>query len=57
MNQDFLLRLALRVRELMVDARNDIAREQLRMWAEEFEEQAALMGAEPAEFARREPAG
>ena len=41
LDQDFLLRLAQRVREMMLRARTDIARDQLRLWAEEFEGNAA----------------
>ena len=40
MDRDFLLRLAQRVREMMLRANTDVAREQLRVWAEEFEAQA-----------------
>ena len=40
MDRDFLLRLAQRVREMMPCANTDVAREQLRVWAEEFEAQA-----------------
>jgi hypothetical protein len=45
MDMDILLRLAQRVREMIPSACTDVAREQLRVWAEEFEEQAA--GFEP----------
>ena len=41
MDMDILLRLAQRVREMIPRACTDVAREQLRVWAEEFEEQAA----------------
>jgi hypothetical protein len=41
MDRDFLLRLAQRVREMMLRARTDIAKDQLRLWAEEFETKAA----------------
>jgi hypothetical protein len=41
MDVDFLLRLTQRVRETIPRACTEIAREQLRVWAEEFEEQAA----------------
>lgn len=41
LDQDFLLRLAQRVREMMLRARTDIAKDQLRLWAEEFERNAA----------------
>ena len=49
MDQDFLLRLAQRIRELILRARNDVTREQLRVWAEEFEGQAKLDARLPAE--------
>ena len=42
MNREFLLRLAERVREMIPLARNDVAKEQLRMWAEEFDAVAEL---------------
>lgn len=41
MDRDFVLRLAQRVREMILRARTDIAKEQLRVWAEEFEAVAA----------------
>ncbi len=41
MDVDFLLRFAQRVRDMIPRACTDVAREQLRVWAEEFEEQAA----------------
>ena len=41
MDVDFLLRLAQRVQDMIPRACTDVAREQLRVWAEEFEEQAA----------------
>jgi hypothetical protein len=50
MDVDFLLRLTQRVRETIPRACTEIAREQLRVWAEEFEEQAA--GLKP-ELARK----
>jgi hypothetical protein len=43
MNRDFMLRLAQRVREMIPRACTDVAKEQLRLWAEEFEEQAARL--------------
>ena len=46
MDRDFVLRLAQRVREMILRARTDIAKEQLRVWAEEFE--AAAAEPEPA---------
>jgi hypothetical protein len=52
MDVDFLLQFAQRMREMMVRAHTDVAREQLRIWAEEFEERAAAAttkaDAEPA---------
>ena len=42
MNREFLLRLAERVREMIPLARSDIAKEQLRVWAEEFDAAAEL---------------
>lgn len=41
MERDFVLRLAQRVREMILCAHTDIAKEQLRVWAEEFEATAA----------------
>ena len=41
MNRDFVLRLARQAREMILCARTDIAKEQLRIWAEEFEVAAA----------------
>ena len=41
MDRDFVLQLARRVREMILSARTDIAKEQLRVWAEEFEAAAA----------------
>jgi hypothetical protein len=41
MDRDFVLQLARRVREMILFARTDIAKEQLRVWAEEFEAAAA----------------
>ena len=37
MNRDFLLRLAERVREMIRCACTNVAKEQLQVWAEEFE--------------------
>jgi uncharacterized protein YigA (DUF484 family) len=52
MDSDSFLRLAQWVREMLPAAATDVAREQLRIWAEEFEEQAATLkatiDAEPA---------
>jgi hypothetical protein len=41
MDRDFVLRLAARAREMILSARTDIVKEQLRVWAEEFEAVAA----------------
>ena len=43
MDLDFLLRLAQRVREMIPRACTDVAKEQLRVWAEEFEATAAQL--------------
>ena len=43
MESEFLLRFARRMRDLMLRARTEPAREQLRIWAEEFEAKAAAM--------------
>ena len=40
--------IAQRCRELMRTAQTNVAREQLRVWAEEFEEQAAILARETA---------
>jgi hypothetical protein len=45
MDLDFLLGFAQRMREMMGRAHTEIAREQLRIWAEEFEERAAKIEA------------
>ena len=42
MNREFLRRLAERVREMIPLARTDVAKEQLRVWAEEFDAAAEL---------------
>ena len=47
MEAEFLRRFARQMRELMLRARTEAAREQLRIWAEEFEAQAEA--AEPEE--------
>jgi hypothetical protein len=52
MDRDFVLRLAQRVREMILCARTDIAKEQLRLWAEEFE--AAAVELEQAGRAKRQ---
>ena len=41
MDLDFLLGFAQRMREMMRRAHTEVAREQLRVWAEEFEERAS----------------
>jgi hypothetical protein len=43
MESEFLLRFARRMRDLMRRARTEPAREQLRIWAEEFEARAAAL--------------
>jgi hypothetical protein len=43
MESEFLLRFARRMRDLMLRARTEPAREQLRIWAEEFEARAAAL--------------
>lgn len=43
MDSDVLLRFAQRMRDLMLCARTEVAREQLRIWAEEFEARAAAL--------------
>ena len=52
MEQDCLLRFAQQIREMMAGACTDVAKEQLRVWVEEFEEQATALtsaaSAEPA---------
>jgi hypothetical protein len=40
MNADFFRRFAQQCRELIARARTDPAKEQLRIWAEEFDERA-----------------
>ena len=54
MDREFLLRLAQRVREMMLRAKTDVAREQLRVWAEEFEVQAVEL--RTAALAKRQTA-
>ena len=48
MNPVSLRDLAQRCRELMRTARTNVVKEQLRIWAEEFEEQVAILAREPA---------
>jgi hypothetical protein len=49
MEAEFLRRFARRMRELMLRARTEAAREQLRLWAEEFDERAALVDMQPGD--------
>jgi hypothetical protein len=49
MESEFLRRFARRMRELMIRARTEAAREQLRIWAEEFDERAAAVDMEPGD--------
>ena len=56
MNRDFLLPLAARVREMILCARTDVAKEQLRVWAEEFEATAAELK-QPGRRATRPASG
>lgn len=46
MSADIFHRLAQQCRDLMLRARTEAAREQLRIWLEEFEAQAAAVEAE-----------
>jgi hypothetical protein len=46
MDAVLLRRFALRMRDLMRQARTETAREQLRIWVEEFEARAAALDAE-----------
>jgi hypothetical protein len=46
MEAEFLRRFAQRMRALMLRSRTEAAREQLRLWAEEFEERAAALDRE-----------
>ena len=56
MDSQFLLRFARRMRELMLRARTEPAREQLRIWAEEFEARAAAVETEQqGNHARADP--
>jgi hypothetical protein len=43
MEAEFLRRFAWRMRELMLRARTEAAREQLRIWADEFEGRATAL--------------
>jgi hypothetical protein len=54
MNPASLRDLAQRCRELMRAAQTNVAKEQLRVWAEEFEEQAAISAGETAAMAIEE---
>ena len=65
MNAQFFQRVAGQCREMMAQARTEIARRQLRLWAEEFEAEAAALsnreqvppGIEPGARDSRPPAG
>ena len=46
MEAEFLRRFAQRMRNLMLRARTETAREQLRIWAEEFEARADALEAD-----------
>ena len=52
MEAEFLRRFARRMRELMLRARTEPAREQLRLWAEEFEQRADVLD---SPLANRQP--
>lgn len=49
MEAEFLRRFARRMRELMLRARTEAAKEQLRIWAEEFDERAAAVDLQPGD--------
>ena len=49
MEAEFLRRFARRMRELMLRARTEAAREQLRLWAEEFDKRAAAVDMQPGD--------
>ena len=49
MEAEFLRRFARRMRELMLRARTEAAREQLRIWAEEFDERAGAVDIQPGD--------
>jgi hypothetical protein len=49
MEAEFLRRFARQMRELMLRARTEAAREQLRIWAEEFDERAAAVDIQPGD--------
>jgi len=51
MNPISLRDFAQRCRELIRTAQTNVAKEQLRVWAEEFEEQAAILARETAAMA------
>jgi hypothetical protein len=46
---EFLRRFARQMRELMLRARTEAAREQLRIWAEEFDERAGAVDTQPGD--------
>jgi hypothetical protein len=50
MELDVLLRFAQRVRAMMLRTHTDVVKEQLRMWAEEFEERAANINRHESEI-------
>ena len=54
MEAEFLRRFARRMRELMLRARTESAREQLRLWAEEFEQRADVLDG-PSENHQQNP--
>ena len=49
MEAEFLRRFARQMRELMLRARTEAAREQLRIWAEEFDERAGAVDTQPGD--------
>jgi hypothetical protein len=49
MEAEFLRRFARQMRELMLRARTEAAREQLRIWAEEFDERAGAVDPQPGD--------
>jgi len=49
METEFLRRFARQMRELMLRARTEAAREQLRIWAEEFDERAGAVDTQPGD--------
>ena len=49
MEAEFLRHFARQMRELMLRARTEAAREQLRIWAEEFDERAGAVDTQPGD--------